>query len=78
MADTDFKTTTGKGGETHQQAGGAGDELCGRVRLGITNAIGLTPRDVVIVDTGAIPKAANGKMRRLGARDAYARGELGS
>lgn len=37
------------------------DDLRARVRVGITNAIGLTPRDVLIVDTGAIPKAANGK-----------------
>ncbi len=54
-----------------------GDDLRARVRLGITNAIGLTPRDVVIVRSGTIPKAANGKIQRLAARDAYARGELG-
>ena len=52
------------------------DDLRSRVRVGITNAIGLTPREVLIVDTGAIPKAANGKIQRLAARDAYARGEL--
>jgi fatty-acyl-CoA synthase len=53
------------------------DDLRNRVRLGVTNAIGFTPRDVVIVDGGTIPKAANGKIQRLQAGDAYARGELG-
>ena len=52
------------------------DDLRRRVRAGITNATGLTPHEVLIVDTGAIPKAANGKIQRLAARDAYARGEL--
>ena len=53
------------------------DDLRSRVRVGITNAIGLTPHDVVIVASGTIPKAANGKIQRLAARDAYARGDLG-
>ena len=53
------------------------DNLRSRVRAVITNVIGLTPRNVLIVDTGTIPRAANGKIQRLAARDAYARGELG-
>ena len=55
----------------------ADDGLRARVRAGITNAIGITPREVLILEPGTIPKAANGKLQRLAARDAYARGELG-
>jgi fatty-acyl-CoA synthase len=51
------------------------DGLSTRVRAGITNAIGLTPREICVVPTGAIPKAANGKIQRLAARDAYARSD---
>jgi fatty-acyl-CoA synthase len=51
------------------------DGLSTRVRAGIANAVGLTPREVCVVPTGAIPKAANGKIQRLAARDAYARSD---
>jgi len=54
------------------------DELAAEVRAAVVNAVGLDPRDVVVVAEGAIPKAANGKLRRLAARELYARGELTS
>ena len=54
------------------------DGLGARVRAGITNAIGITPREVLIVEPGMIPKAANGKLQRLAARDAYAAGRARS
>jgi acyl-coenzyme A synthetase/AMP-(fatty) acid ligase len=48
------------------------------VRAAVTNAVGLVPRHVLVVDEGTLPKAANGKAQRLAARDAYAAGVLGS
>ena len=61
--------------EADGEADPAGD-LRERVHAGITNAIGITPREVLIVEPGMIPKAANGKLQRLAARDAYAEGLL--
>jgi acyl-CoA synthetase (AMP-forming)/AMP-acid ligase II len=53
----------------------AGD-LRSRVRAAVADAVGLIPREILVVSRGAIPHAANGKLRRLAARDAHNRGEL--
>jgi fatty-acyl-CoA synthase len=57
--------------------GADGADVEARVRAAVTNAVGLVPRHVLVLDDGAIPVAPAGKLQRLAARDAYARGELG-
>jgi fatty-acyl-CoA synthase len=54
------------------------DGIEDQVRSAITNAVGVVVHHVVVVPPGTIPKAANGKLQRLAARDAYTSGSLGS
>lgn len=54
---------------------GSGD-LAGRVSAAVTNAIGLTPSQVLLVPTGTIPVTPNGKLQRSRAREMHHRGEL--
>jgi acyl-coenzyme A synthetase/AMP-(fatty) acid ligase len=52
-------------------------DLAARVRSAVSDTVGLMPRRVVVVAADTIPRAANGKLQRLAAGRAYARGELG-
>jgi fatty-acyl-CoA synthase len=54
---------------------GSGD-LAGSVSAAVTNAIGLTPSQVLLVPTGTIPVTPNGKLQRSRAREMHHRGEL--
>ena len=56
---------------------GSGD-LAGGVSAAITNAIGLTPSQVLLVARGTIPTTPNGKLQRARAREMHHRGELGA
>ncbi len=47
-----------------------------RVRTAVTDAVGLSPREVLVLAPGSIPKTTSGKLRRTALRDAYRRGEL--
>jgi acyl-CoA synthetase (AMP-forming)/AMP-acid ligase II len=47
-----------------------------RARDAVVNAIGLVPREVLVVAPGAIPTAPNGKVQRLIAREMHGRGTL--
>lgn len=49
------------------------DELAGQVRAAVTAAVGLTPREVVVLPRGAVPKTTSGKLQRAAARQAYGR-----
>ncbi|GAA1933555.1 AMP-binding protein [Streptomyces sodiiphilus] len=42
----------------------------------VRGAFGFTPREVVVVRRGRIPRTTSGKRQRAGLRDAYLRGEL--
>jgi fatty-acyl-CoA synthase len=57
-------------------AGEPPDGVEATIRAAITNAVGVVVRHVVVVVPGTIPKAANGKLQRIAARDAYAAGAL--
>lgn len=47
--------------------------LEGRVRAAVMAAVGLIPREVVVLPRGSIPKTTSGKLQRAAARDAYGR-----
>jgi fatty-acyl-CoA synthase len=53
-------------------------DLASRVSAAITNAIGLTPSQVLLVPSGRIPTTSNGKLQRGRAREMHHRGELAS
>ena len=46
------------------------------VRDAVQDAIGVAPRDVLVVPPGTIEKTTSGKLRRAAARDRYLAGEL--
>jgi fatty-acyl-CoA synthase len=56
--------------------GGTIDGLPVRVRQAVTNAVGITPAEVLVLPRGAIPLTTSGKLRRAAVRDAYARRNL--
>ncbi|HEX9236517.1 MAG TPA: AMP-binding protein [Actinomycetota bacterium] len=47
-----------------------------KVRQAVSDAVGLTPREVLVVAKGSIPKTTSGKVRRSALREAYADGRL--
>jgi len=47
------------------------DQLATRVKTAVSNATGLMPDKVVIVEAGTIPKTSSGKLQRAKARDQY-------
>jgi fatty-acyl-CoA synthase len=53
-------------------------DLASAVSAAITNAIGLTPSQVLLVPSGTIPTTSNGKLQRARAREMHHRGELAS
>jgi fatty-acyl-CoA synthase len=59
------------------EAEGHQEDLAGAVSAAITNAVGLTPSQVLVVAAGALPTTPNGKLQRSRAREMYQRGELG-
>ena len=48
----------------------------GLVRCAVSDAVGLTPRQVLVVDAGTIQKTTSGKLRRGSVRESYAQGAL--
>lgn len=46
------------------------------VRAAVADAIGVAPREVVVLPRGAVEKTTSGKLRRAAMRDAYAAGAL--
>ncbi len=52
------------------------DDLAGEVSAAITNAIGLTPSQVLIVPRGTLPTTPNGKLQRARAREMHRLGEF--
>ena len=60
-----------------EEATESGD-LVGRVSAAITNAIGLSPSQVLLVPKGTIPTTPNGKLQRSRAREMHHLGELPS
>jgi fatty-acyl-CoA synthase len=57
-------------------AGADGDELAATVRNAVGDAVGLTPRQVVVLPPGSVEKTTSGKLRRSTMRSAYLRGDL--
>lgn len=58
------------------EAGAGAGGLAGKVSAAVTNAIGLTPSQVLVVPKGTIPTTPNGKLQRARAREMHQRGEL--
>jgi fatty-acyl-CoA synthase len=46
------------------------------VRAAVTDAVGLVPKDVLVVPNGTVPKTTSGKLRRSALRTAHADGSL--
>jgi fatty-acyl-CoA synthase len=51
-------------------------DLTSRVRRAVTNAIGITPRVVLVVPKSTIERTTSGKLRRAAIAEAYARADL--
>lgn len=47
-----------------------------RAREAIIDAVGFPPDEVILVDTGTVPKTPGGKVRRSAAREMYLKGRL--
>jgi fatty-acyl-CoA synthase len=58
------------------EAGTSTGDLAGEVSAAITNAMGLTPSEVLLVPKGTIPTTPNGKLQRARARQMHHLGEL--
>ena len=54
----------------------AADDLAARIRQAVAVNVGVAPRFVEVVPVGSVPRTANGKLRRIDARDAFVRGDL--
>ena len=52
------------------------DALPSEVRRSVSTSVGVTPKEVIVLPKGAIPKTTSGKLRRSAVREAYGRGEL--
>jgi acyl-CoA synthetase (AMP-forming)/AMP-acid ligase II len=52
------------------------DDLPRRVWLEVSDALGIAPREVLVLPGGTIPVTTSGKLRRSWVRDAYASGDL--
>ena len=50
--------------------------LPSEVRRLVSTSVGVTPKEVIILPKGTIPKTTSGKLRRSAVREAYGRGEL--
>ena len=50
--------------------------LTSEVRRSVSTSVGVTPKEVIVLPKGSIPKTTSGKLRRGAVRDAYGRGEL--
>ena len=51
-------------------------ELRRRVRNAAADAVGIAPREVVVLPAGTVEKTTSGKLRRASMREAYSRGTL--
>ncbi|HEX3453579.1 MAG TPA: AMP-binding protein, partial [Gaiellaceae bacterium] len=51
-------------------------DLAARARAAVIDVVGLVPREILVLPTGGLPKAANGKLQRLATRTAHATGQL--
>jgi fatty-acyl-CoA synthase len=52
------------------------NDLPRRVWLEVSDALGITPREVLVLPGGTVPVTTSGKLRRSWVRDAYASGDL--
>jgi len=58
------------------EAGSPTGDLAAEVSAAITNAIGITPSQVLLVAKGSLPTTPNGKLQRARAREMHHLGEL--
>jgi acyl-CoA synthetase (AMP-forming)/AMP-acid ligase II len=58
------------------EAGAPTGDLAAEVSAAITNAIGITPSQVLLVAKGSLPTTPNGKLQRARAREMHHLGEL--
>ncbi|HJP67006.1 MAG TPA: AMP-binding protein, partial [Actinomycetota bacterium] len=47
-----------------------------KVRQSVSDSVGLSPREVLVLAKGSVPKTTSGKIRRNALRDLYEKGEL--
>jgi acyl-CoA synthetase (AMP-forming)/AMP-acid ligase II len=48
-------------------------ELVGRIRLVLSNALGITPQEILLVGKGTLPRTSSGKVQRHGIEQLYRR-----
>lgn len=61
--------------ETRESAAPAREELIARLRYAVSDALGLTPRDIVLVRRGRLPRTSSGKLQRHGVEEVLAAAE---
>jgi fatty-acyl-CoA synthase len=54
------------------RAGADWEELEERVKAAVLAEVGLTPREVLVLQPGTIPKTTSGKLQRSAVREVYA------
>ncbi|MFE7116168.1 AMP-binding protein [Streptomyces sp. NPDC057654] len=57
--------------ETRESEAYARSELVARVRYAVSSELGITPREVVLVQKGRLPRTSSGKLLRHGAQAVY-------
>ncbi|MFD3524366.1 fatty acyl-AMP ligase [Streptomyces sp. NPDC058653] len=58
--------------ETKESEAGAREELIARLRFAVSDSLGLTPRDIVLVRRGRLPRTSSGKLQRHGVEEVLA------
>ncbi|WP_329385108.1 fatty acyl-AMP ligase [Streptomyces sp. NBC_01716] len=58
--------------ETKESEGAAREDLIARLRFAVSDSLGLTPRDIVLVRRGRLPRTSSGKLQRHGVEEVLA------
>ncbi|WP_229700690.1 fatty acyl-AMP ligase [Streptomyces camponoticapitis] len=58
--------------ETKESDAAAREELIARLRFAVSDSLGLTPRDIVLVRRGRLPRTSSGKLQRHGVEEVLA------
>ncbi|MFC8077007.1 fatty acyl-AMP ligase [Streptomyces sp. NPDC057307] len=58
--------------ETKESGAAAREELTARLRYAVSDSLGLTPRDIVLVRRGRLPRTSSGKLQRHGVEEVLA------
>ncbi|MFI6084538.1 AMP-binding protein [Streptomyces sp. NPDC051217] len=58
--------------ETKESGAAAREDLIARLRFAVSDSLGLTPRDIVLVRRGRLPRTSSGKLQRHGVEEVLA------